>query len=390
MGSLFNINNVLVSETAIYKNTALESLTECSYKKSYMSMAYDYIAESTEFYYGLNKKFYKTVLESYGDFDIINEAFDGFIDKVKEIIKKFLEFIKRIFNEFIARLNGLVKSEKYLKNHLKDLNKFTSDHEFDITGYEFTNIREDKPSIKVHDLVLGTSDSLTIAKLSKGSIKADEDYTTPSNFKTRFDDLKDALGEDYYDNVRGELLGSSNGISSSDFAEELFAYFRHNDMDASTITVDSSYVTACKLIFQNYNDLKKSIERTKKSIEREYEDTRKALERMMTKEGKELLISTSNTTAAHVMGIGDASDSDEVINTTDDSNIKKVNNDPTKVRTAIDSYLKARVGQVQMLSNIHSQVFAAKLEAAKDEFNQSKSVLYKALYAVLGKQTKIK
>ena len=143
MGSLFNINNVLVSETAIYKNTALESLTECSYKKSYMSMAYDYIAESTEFYYGLNKKFYKTVLESYGDFDIINEAFDGFIDKVKEIIKKFLEFIKRIFNEFIARLNGLVKSEKYLKNHLKDLNKFTSDHEFDITGYEFTNIRED-------------------------------------------------------------------------------------------------------------------------------------------------------------------------------------------------------------------------------------------------------
>lgn len=389
MGSLFNINNVLVSETAIYKNTALESLTECSYKKSYMSMAYDYIAESTEFYYGLNKKFYKTVLESYGDFDIINEAFDGFIDKVKEIIKKFLEFIKRIFNEFIARLNGLVKSEKYLKNHLKDLNKFTSDHEFDITGYEFTNIREDKPSIKVHDLVLGTSDSLTIAKLSKGHI-TDNEYSNPSHFKNRFDELKDALGEDYYDNVRGELLGSSNGISSSDFAEELFAYFRHNDMDASTITVDSSYVTACKLIFQNYNDLKKSIERTKKSIEREYEDTRKALERMMTKEGKDLLISTSNTTAAHVMGIGNTDDSEDVIDTTTEQGKKTVVNDPTKVRTAIDSYLKARVGQVQMLSNIHSQVFAAKLEAAKDEFNQSKSVLYKALYAVLGKQTKIK
>ena len=42
-----------------------------------------------------------------------------------------------------------------------------------------------------------------------------------------------------------------------------------------------------------------------------------------------------------------------------------------------------------MLSNIHSQVFSAKLEAAKDEFIQNKTILYRALYKVLGKQQKL-
>ena len=42
-----------------------------------------------------------------------------------------------------------------------------------------------------------------------------------------------------------------------------------------------------------------------------------------------------------------------------------------------------------MLSTIHSQVFSAKLEAAKDEFNQNRTILYRALYKVLGKQNKI-
>ena len=67
MGSLFNINNVLVSESSIYSNTVLENLTESSYKKSFMNMAYDYITESTIFFNNLNKKFYRTVSESQGD-----------------------------------------------------------------------------------------------------------------------------------------------------------------------------------------------------------------------------------------------------------------------------------------------------------------------------------
>ena len=60
-----------------------------------------------------------------------------------------------------------------------------------------------------------------------------------------------------------------------------------------------------------------------------------------------------------------------------------------EIRSTIDLFVKAKVSQVQMLSNIHSQVFSAKLEAAKDEFIQNKTILYRALYKVLGKQQKL-
>lgn len=398
MGSLFNINNVLVSESAIYSNTALENLTETTYKKSFMSMAYDYITESTIFYDNLNKKFYKTVLESQGDFYIINEAFEGFIDKVKEIIKKFLEFIKRVFNEFIARLNGMFKSEKYLKKNMKEFNKFTSDHEFDMEVYEFSHIRDSKPDIQVYELVLGTGNGVAVngGTIAHGAASGKDAGTA---IKAAYDNLKDNLNEDYYDHVRGTLIDNTNGVSAGDFPDELFAYFRNQDMDKTNTTITSSYVMDAKTKFLGYETLKKSIERTKKDIEREYEDARKALERMMSTSGKDIKLSSSNAIAVQTMGIY-ATDAEKVVPGTKDYDPDEYKGDsaptatvsapnPQQVRTIIDSYLKAKVSQVQALSNIHSQVFSAKLEAAKDEFNQNKAVLYRALYKITGKQKKL-
>ena len=391
MGSLFNINNVLVTESSLYANTALEELTECHYKKSFMSMAYDYIAESTTFYYELNKNFYKTVLESYGDFYVINEAFEGFIDKVKEIIKKFLEFIKRVFNEFIARLNGMFRSEKYLKKHLKDLSKFNSDHEFEYSGYEFKHIRDDKPSITVYDLVMDTSHFLSDANKV--------DFTSDSSglgdkIKSAYDHLKDDLNEDYYDKVRGALIDASGGVSASDFADELFAYFRDDSSDTSEFTVDATKVLEARTRFENYQDLRKGIEKTKKRIEREYEDTRKALEKVIHSSGGKIDLATSNRIAAASIGIYDtSSDTDhprDLDNEENRADIKvKGKTSAAEIRSTLDLFIKAKVSQVQMLSNIHSQVFSAKLEAAKDEFIQNKTILYRALYKVLGKQQKL-
>lgn len=391
MGSLFNINNVLITESSLYANTALEELTESTYKKSFMSMAYDYISESTAFYYDLNKNFYKTVLESYGDFYIINEAFEGFIDKVKEIIKKFLEFIKRVFNEFIARLNGMFRSETYLKKHLKELSKFNSDHEFEFSGYEFKHIRDDKPSITVYDLVMDTSHLLS--DVNKVEFTADSSGLG-DKIKSAYDHLKDDLNEDYYDKVRGALIDASGGVSASDFADELFAYFRDDSSDTSEFTVDASKVLEARTRFENYQDLRKGIEKTKKRIEREYEDTRKALEKVIHSSGGKIDLATSNRIAAASIGIYDASgDTDHPRDLDDEekrADIKvKGKTSAAEVRSTIDLFIKAKVSQVQMLSTIHSQVFSAKLEAAKDEFNQNRTILYRALYKVLGKQRKI-
>lgn len=393
MGSLFNINNVLVTESSLYANTALEELTECHYKKSFMSMAYDYIAESTTFYYELNKNFYKTVLESYGDFYVINEAFEGFIDKVKEIIKKFLEFIKRVFNEFVARLNGMFRSEKYLKKHLKDLNKFGSDHEFEYSGYEFTHIREDKPNIEVFDLVMGSGAASKLG-LKSGTISHGADADLGNKIKSAYDKLKDDLNEDYYDKVRGLLINANGGVSAADFPDELFSYFRDDSSDRTEFTVDSAKVLKAKTEFENYQDLRKGIEKTKKTIEREYEDTRKALEKAIHSSGNQVDLATSNRLAAQSLGLYDySSDSNRDRDLADDEKVEDIKikgkTSAAEVRSAIDLFIKAKVSQVQMLSNIHSQVFSAKLEAAKDEFIQNKTILYRALYKVLGKQQKL-
>lgn len=402
MGSLFNINNVLVSESSIYSNTVLENLTESTYKKPFMAMAYDYIEESTIFFDNLNKKFYKTVCESQGDFYIINEAFDGFINKVTEIIKKFLEFIKRVFNEFVARLHGMFRSEKYLKKNIKEFNKFSSDHEFDLEIYEFSHIRDGAPEIQVHDLVLGTgSGDFGIKNLNTNTWDDNKGSdSVASKMNNAYNNLKDSLNEDYYDKVRGVLIEKNNGVSAGDFPDELFAYFRNDDMDKTNTTIDSSIVLDAKTKFLGYEELKKGIERTKKTIEREYEDTRKALERMMSTSNKSISLSTSNAMAAQTMGIYASHSSNTSVMDSDTYDADAYKNDPAelkdktytspeKVRTLIDSYIKCKVGQVQNLSTIHSQVFSAKLEAAKDEFNQNKTILYRALYKITGKQKKL-
>ena len=171
-------------------------------------------------------------------------------------------------------------------------------------------------------------------------------------------------------------------------------------MDKTNTTITSAYVLDAKTKFLGYENLKKSIERTKKDIEREYEDTRKALERMMSTSGKDIKLASSNAIAVQVMGINTDNnkksyddqnytyDSDEYTGADRaEQQIKTAS--PQQTRTLIDSYLKAKVSQVQALSNIHSQVFSAKLEAAKDEFNQNKAVLYRALYKITGKQKKL-
>jgi hypothetical protein len=64
------------------------------------------------------KEFYKNIMESEDNQEIITESFEGFFDRAKEIIKKFLAFIKKIFAKFVTKLNSLFKSEKYLEKNM--------------------------------------------------------------------------------------------------------------------------------------------------------------------------------------------------------------------------------------------------------------------------------
>ena len=49
---------------------------------------------------------------------------------------------------------------------------------------------------------------------------------------------------------------------------------------------------------------------------------------------------------------------------------------------AMDNFVKAKVNQLQEMSNIHALAFAAKLDALRDCYRQDKTVLFKALSRV--------
>ena len=184
--------------------------------------------------------------------------------------------------------------------------------------------------------------------------------------KENYEALIKKLEDGYYDELRGKIIGKDYSISEGDFAKELFALFRNDTSDTGSIEVDSSYVVSAYKRFDDYEGIKKSINNTKTRIENEYKGIKSNLEKMV------------NTT-------GSVRDDSMTLSLGYKDNITAPN---LKANSAMinqmELYKKAKVTQVQQMSNIHALAFAAKLDAAKDMFNQDKAVLYKALYRIQG------
>lgn len=377
--SLFKLENVLLSNVtsknesfvpSIDSMTTMETEDTCSF----MEDAYQFVLYNTHELNEANKEFYKNILESGDNQDIINESFDGFFNKAKEIIKKFIEFIKKIFNKFIAKINSLFKSEKYLIKHKNDFAKFnTSTDEFSFKGYNFTNLYEgDIPKSNAlsawSDGTDFTMNGLNVVNDGDGSAE-----TALTDITNKYDKYTDSL-DDFYDKFRGEVLGLDYDVSPSDFDEECRQVFRDGTKDVTSISVDSTYVSSTYTRFSNYEDLKKCVEKTKQKMEQDYHRLEDVLSKALktSKVGSAVTYSfnpsSSNTYASGELG--KYNDSGEGITNKAST---------TEINTKIDMYLKAKITQIQQMSSIHSVAFAAKLTAAKDCMLQDKAVLYKAL-----------
>ena len=145
--SLFSINNILLNESTVddmkvdnlgYNDTEIDNY-------SFTQEGYNMILALNADFIAADKVFFENVLGSHGEDMIINESFSDFFQKIKDIIKKFIDWLKKVFKDFVIKLNGLVSSDKYIKKHHKELNKFGSEHEFDYKGYKFehTTFRAD-------------------------------------------------------------------------------------------------------------------------------------------------------------------------------------------------------------------------------------------------------
>lgn len=397
--SLFSLDNILVHENnrsdtrSIDINNITSTVDNENY--SFVKESYTFVLGYTKEWNEANKTFYQNILESNDSQQIITESFSDFFSKAKEIIKKFIEFIKKIFREFAVKLNGLFKSEKYLIKNKSEFAKFTSDDEFEFNGYNFTELYNHTIPKSEAAKAFYTDSTLSIRNYNFSDMSVDdikkygntENYLDSNNpfsnndkdkeaslkkyVDDKYKELQDRL-DDYYDWFRGDVIGKSP-ISSSDYADELRKVFRNDEADSTDITIDASFVNEAYNRFDGYKKLIKSIEETKKAIEKDYNKLRDALEKSVKfeKDGNGVFFKFNPSSSYDYANtqtalFGPASD-DKIATYSSDVNNK------------IDMYIKAKINQVQQMSSIHTLAFSAKLQAAKDCFVQDKKILYKAL-----------
>lgn len=350
---MFELENILVHENVDLSRPIVE---HNKIESSYNNMMYNAISEYKSDFRNITRSFYLELSESANSPEAITEAFSDFFKKVGEIIKKFLKFIQRLFDKFIVHINGLVKSEKYLKKHKDAFSRFTSENEFEFVGYTYT-IDSGIP-------IVDTTSRLRASELKFNYTNTVYD-SRESVLSKRIADYKDGIIQyienDYADIYRGFVIGKSP-IASEDYANELFMVYRDDSSEKYSFTVTKSVIDNSYLSFSNYDKLLKNIKSEKERINREYEAVKREIEsfskRFKDSDYKEFITKYVDPNATDVDSV--------TLSDADKANIALI--------------MKAKADEIILSMDIHSLAFSAKLEAIKERYAQDKTILYKALY----------
>lgn len=358
--SLFNMENLL-TET-VMDHTSITNTT-LSMTKSYRSLAMQHILEMHEELNQANKILYRSILESENDIEIVNEGFSDFFEKVKDIIVKFLKWIKSLFERFIAQLHKFVGSEKYILKKKDKLNKFNSDHEFDIDGYNYTFVS----NVPVIHALAEFNQSFVGLDLSSLNDATGKNKDITDRVSSAYDDLLESLDNgEWYDKFRAECIGQTDPIDEEDFADELFRVYRDGENTESTITVTNSIVMDSLHNLETYKKLEEDVKKTKSKIEKDYERIKKDIEKMISRNKDRDL---SKAAIPITVRDGYTPAPGELVVSQDTLN-------------KLDLYMKAKADQVVKMSSIHSMAFSYKLDAITDRTKQDKKILYTALSKV--------
>jgi hypothetical protein len=174
--------------------------------------------------------------------------------------------------------------------------------------------------------------------------------------------IKSLNNGDYYDKIRADLLGESGVVDASDFAKELFDKFRDGGTKEDK-EFESGDISEAYTRFDSYEKIKKDITKKKNEVEKEYKRISKDIESSVKKDGEKLHLDSkymNNGLAAKDITVG------------------------ADVAAKYELLIKAKANAIHEISNLHTMAFSARLDAYKDQFNQDKTILYKALYRIMG------
>ena len=381
---MFDLNRLAPSTSNVVTEGAI-SLNESfansdRHDHSYVNEALEFLTNLDNEMLEANIVFYGALCESEGNDMLITESFSDWMDTFKKIIKKVVDFLKALLNKFLVGINMLIKREKYLKDHKKDFNKFNENHKFHMNVFKFTIDDGAGAAVPPMDAIyeaLGSKGRLMIKASTgldsiinndlygdnkdsglKGANSAAAGDLKGVDIDKAYQDYMNTLENgDYYDKVRGLMLGdSSKRIDASDYSKDLFEVFRDGQSGKEDYEFEAADITEAYTRFNSYESIKKDLEKRKKETEKSYEDLSKEVSKLVElgRDGKFKIK-------------GDEYD------TGSDSKARKY-----------EYYMKARSNEINEVASIHTIAFSARLDAYKDQFNQDKTILYKALYRILG------
>lgn len=383
----FNLNRLSIKTTPLAESvTSLHSsyLTNDQMQHSFFAEACEFCSVVDNEMLELNREFYGSICESEGNRVLVHESFSDWVSSFKKLMKKIIDFLHALLNKFLVGINMLIKREGFIKNHKDTLKKFNENHKFHMNVFTFTFDNDVPVETAIYDAgsiekIYGFSDNIT----PDGSANSKIDgglagvYTTNYNGKNKMSLAADAetkLNKSYeafidsldsgefYDTIRGKFLGYTNGerVDSTDYSKDLFEKFRDGQSGKEDKEFDYTEVQSAYLRFDSYERIKKDLIKKKNNAEKAYKEIEKKIDKMVTK-GKDGNITIDALNSGNEFYAGNSS-----------------------AISKFEYYVKAISNMVHEVSNLHSIAFSARLDAYKDQFAQDKTILYKALYRIMG------
>lgn len=364
--SLFSINNILLNEEN--KNIDINDI-ECFdtdiKNYSFVQEGYNFIINTRKEYMIAEQIFYTNILDSYGSNEIITESYKNLSNKVKDVIKKFIEWIKQIFNKFVSKLKAFYNNSNIKRKiDAEKIKKIEKEgfKPFKFNGYEFTlnDINTDTNDLqldnlgqnikdfeyKINQLLTNQNSEQTIETLAKVKKLYEEIYNHTLEIKTENIDI-----------IRGKIINLNKKITSSEYANILFSYFRNNEIEPKDIIIDK------QRFLKSYNNLTdseniiKQIKNTSKNIEEMYRN-------LLNRNDNEL-----NLTINKQLNLNNQ------IQTQNDRYTKQMSKSIFDINQYKMSILQAYNTIITEISNIHAQAFTALLQAAKDCVLQDQKIV---------------
>lgn len=172
-------------------------------------------------------------------------------DILSKILDMFVEAVQKLEEMFSVFLVSLINKNTRIKLYKNKLSNFNSSITFNKKNFDYSNILENNTFSSYESEITKVYDSFVDSLVSLNKA------TTPVELAKILSDIKDDSKYDSedLDIIRGKLLSKNINVSTSDFADELFKYFRNGKSEPNKKSVISS--TEVKKIAETYFDNKK-------------------------------------------------------------------------------------------------------------------------------------